>query len=152
LPVNYGVGQVIDAELVYFDGAPPLRALSKERFAGLPVACSLPRPLDVEGVQARFADLLAVNPWLERWPVTVGPVRVMAEREETLLLDAAGRRMPMRTGFRHGWHLLSLAAGHTLDVFGLWDGQRLDPLTVAHTGRLYSLSHAGEQPVLAKVA
>jgi SWIM zinc finger len=152
LPVAYVIGQVVEAELVYFDGAPPLRALLKQRLSGQPSARELPGALDVAGLQSAFAQALTLNPWIERWPMTLGPVRVMLEREDTFFVDAAGRRIAARQNFRHGWHLLSLAAGQTLSVFGLWDGHSLDPLTVAHASYLYSLSHIGESPVLSKVA
>jgi len=145
-------GQIADAELVYFDGEPPLRALVKQRATTAVVQPSLPGPTDVRGVQERFASLLAANPWLETWPVVLGPATLVIREDQLHFIDGCGRQVAARSGLKHSWHLESLAGGRELTVFGLWNGRSLDPITVEHQGRLFSLSHSGELPVLAKIA
>jgi hypothetical protein len=152
LPVSFITGQVIDAELVFFDGAPELRALLKQRHPGHQDAQDLPRPLAVQSLQQDYAAQLALNPWLERWPFALGAVTPSIERDRTILTDAFGRRVPVRASFKQGWHLVSLAGGGALTVFGLWDGEVFDPLTVAHERQLYSIAQIGELPVLSRVA
>jgi hypothetical protein len=152
LPATLRIGHVIDADLVYFDGAPPLRALLKERFAGLPPQHALPAPTDVAGMQGRFAALLVENLLLERWPVVLGPVMIVIDSAQVHFVDAAGRRVAAVRSFRHGWHFSALAGGGAVNVFGLWDGHEFDPVSVEHEGRLFSLAHVGELPVLSKVA
>ncbi len=88
LPANLRIGQVVDAEFVYFDGAPPLRVLLKQRFEGLPSSHTLPSPTDVASLQRRFAELLAENPFLERWPVVLGPVTFAHRAERGEFTDA----------------------------------------------------------------
>ncbi len=75
LPATYSVGQVIDAELVFFDGCPPVRALEKERFSIEPRQLTLPAPRDIATLQTEYARILAMNPWFERLPFVLGPVR-----------------------------------------------------------------------------
>lgn len=152
LPATWRIGQVADMELVYFDGAPLLRALVKQRFEGAPTRYALPVALDVAGLQSRFATLLAENPLLERWPAVLGPVTTLIQGAQTQFADAGGRRVAVARSFRHGWLFDSLAGGGPLHVFGQWDGHVFDPVSVEHDGRLYSLAHIGELPVLAKVA
>lgn len=152
LPAVFRTGQVIDAELVYFEGVPPLRALLKQRFETAPSQHALPAPMDVVTLQGQFASLLAANPFLDRWPVVVGPVTTLIESERTQFIDAAGRRIPTARWFRHGWQVEALAGGRQLAVFGLWDGHLLDPVSVEHDGRLFSLAHLGDLPVLSKAA
>jgi hypothetical protein len=151
LPATLRIGQVVDAELVYFDGAPPLRALIKERFQSEPSRHALPAPVDVITLQARFAALLAENPFMDRWPMVVGPVTTLIDGNAAYFVDLTGRRIAASPYFRHGWLFEALAGGSTLTVFGLWDGHMLDPLSVEHGG-LFSLARIGDYPVLSKVA
>lgn len=152
LAASFRSGQIADAELVYFDGDPPLRALVKQRVTTGVVRPSLPRPTDVLGVQERFASLLAVNPWLETWPVVLGPATLAIRGDQLHFSDTNGRQVPAPSGLKHTWHLEALTGGGELTVFGLWNGRVLDPITVEHEGRLFSLSHSAELSVLAKIA
>jgi hypothetical protein len=112
----------------------------------------LHKPVDVLGLQEHYGTLLVANPWLETWPVVLGPVTPMLHGEQLQLVDSQGRHVMARRGLKHAWHLEALAGGGPLAVFGLWNGHVLDPITVAHEDRLFSLGHAGELPVLAKTA
>ena len=145
-------GQVTEAELVFFDGEPALRALVKQRLTTGVVDPVLPGAVDVLGMQERFASLLAVNPWLETWPVVLGPVTPVIRHEQLHFVDSQGRQILARSGLKHAWHLEALAGGGAVTLFGLWNGKALDPITVVHEGRLFALGYAGELPVLAKVA
>jgi hypothetical protein len=149
---TFRTGQIADAELVYFDGEPPLRALLKQRASAGVVQPSLPKPLDVLGMQQQYASLLAVNPWLENWPVVLGPVTLMNRGEQLRLIDGQGRHVMARNGLKHAWHLETLTGGQTLTLFGLWNGHVFDPITVEHEARLFALGYVGELPVLAKIA
>ncbi len=143
LPATRASAMSLMRRLVYFDGAPPLRTLVKERFAGAPPRPALPAPTDVAGMQSRFAALLVENPLLERWPVVLGPVAIAIDGVKVHFVDAMGRRIPAAGSFRHGWHVSALAGGGMLSAFGLWDGHAFDPVSVEHEGRLFSLAHVG---------
>jgi hypothetical protein len=67
-------------------------------------------------------------------------------------VDTVGRRIDVARSFRHGWLFDALAGGNALCVFGQWDGHVFDPVSVEHDGRLFSLAHVGELPVLSMVA
>ncbi len=152
LPATLRIGQVVDMELVYFDGAPLLRALVKQRFEGAGPRHSLPVAADVATLQARFAALLLENPLLERWPVVLGPVTPSVAGTQTHFIDAAGRRLAAPKNFRHGWLFDALAGGEPVHVFGQWDGLVFDPVSIEHNGRLFSLGRVGELAVLSEAA
>ncbi len=152
LPANFVTGQCLDAELAYFEGAPPLRVLEKMRHPTIETRLAAPLAIDVATLQAEHAARLALNPWLERWPVMLGPVLPLHIGERWYLQDAAGRRIPAAPGFRHGWNLLALSGGAPVDVFGEWDSESLDPMTVQSGARWFTLVHLGELPLLAQVA
>lgn len=151
-PASFLTGQVTDAELVFFDGEPPLRALIKQRLTSGVMQPSLPCPVDVLGMQERYGSLLVANPWLETWPVVLGPVTPGIQGDQLQLIDSQGRHVLVRRGLKHAWHLEAVTGGEPLTLFGLWNGRVLDPITVEHNGRLFSLGYAGELPVLTKVA
>ena len=151
-PANFRTGQVTDAELVFFDGEPPLRALIKQRTTFGAVQSALPRPIDVSGLQELYSSLLVTNPWLETWPVVLGPVIPHSRGGQLQLVDSQGRHVLARSGLKHGWHFEALAGGGPLTLFGLWNGHVFDPITVEHQGRLFSLGYVGELPVLPEIA
>jgi len=146
------IGQVLAAELVYYEGVPSLRAVIKQRTKDEPSRHVLPAAVDTKTLQTRFAALLAENPFVERWPMVLGPVKISIQAGRTYFTDVSGRRIAASPDLRHGWLLDSLAGGGCLAVFGLWDGQLFDPVSIEHNGQLFSLAHIGELPVLSKVA
>ncbi|MBS0378533.1 MAG: SWIM zinc finger family protein [Proteobacteria bacterium] len=150
LPASFLLGQVLDAELVFFEAALPYRALVKPRGAAQRQALGLPRASDVLALQNAFAAALAKNPWLDRWPAVVGPVIPSVDTDQVILADALGRRLPVRRSFRQGWSLVALAGGEPVSLFGEWDGFEFDPVSVEHGGALYSMGEIGGLPVLAR--
>jgi hypothetical protein len=152
LPATFVTGQCIDAELAYFEGVPELRALEKVRHPTVQTRIAVPRLQDVTALQTEHAARLAGNPWLERWPVMVGPMLPIMSGAQPSLQDATGRRIGLVAGFRHGWNLLALARGEPLAVFGEWDGATLDPMTVHCRERWFTLVQLGELPLLSQVA
>jgi hypothetical protein len=151
-PANFRTGQVTEAELVFFDGEPLLRALIKQRTTFGAVQSSLPKSVDVSGLQALYGSLVVTNPWLETWPVVLGPVTPKIHGNQLQLIDSQGRHVLARSGLKHAWHFEALAGGGVLTLFGLWNGQVFDPVTVEHQGRLFSLGYVGELPVLPEIA
>jgi hypothetical protein len=68
------------------------------------------------------------------------------------LQDAERRRVSARAGFRHVWPLIALAGQDRLQLFGEWDGEYFDLLTIECRGQLYTPEHLGELAVLSRVA
>lgn len=152
LPASFTVGQVIDSELVYFDGCPAIRAIEKHRHALLSHATSLSAPDDIASMQHGYVDALSQNPWLDRWPVMIRSLTPVIRKEELWFADSQQRMIPAIEGFRYAWQVFALAGSATLNVFGEWDGVCLTPLTFERHGQLFTLANIGEVPVLAKVA
>jgi hypothetical protein len=152
LPANYSLGQVLDLELVYFDGVPALRALEKARHGTAPRRLTLPPAADIHALQSGRAAALSVNPWLGSRPFMLGPVRPVMQGERLWLEDAAGRRVTVNEKFPLGWHLLGLAGSDTLSLFGVWDGEVFEPLTVEHAGLWYTPAQVNALALWSKVA
>lgn len=133
------VGTLLDAELAFFEGSYPLRALLVQRHAAPRPAEALPgyATLD-EGLDA-CAAALARNPWLERFPLPLHQVTPQRAGERWLLADAAGRALPLAARGSQGWRLLALSGGRPLTLFGEWDGAALTPLSAWAEGRMLLL-------------
>jgi hypothetical protein len=152
LPAGLTIGQVIDAELAYFQGCPRLRALETLRHGSHPLRTSLPPTSTIAVMQSEHAKLLAMNPWLERYPVLLGPVRPIMEKETLFLRDEDGRWIPVPPGFRHHWNLIALAGNEQLRIFGEWNGITLEPRTIECAGHLFTTARLGDLPILSQVA
>jgi hypothetical protein len=152
LPVSYTLGQMVDAEMVYFDGCPPLRTLEKLRHGLEPRRLALAGASDIASLQTTYAAALADNPWTGKSPGILGPVRPLIEADRLFLCDSAQRRIAVAEGFLHAWNLLALAGSDTLQIFGEWDGVEFDPLTIECRGSWYTPAQLTNFPVLSRVA
>ncbi len=124
------VGTEADADLVFYPGAVPLRAvvLAKHHVA----AGSPPSGDTIAGLLGGYAAALADDPWLDSWPAVLevtparSPVRAVS--------DAAGHAVPLHPGAGDGWPLLAISGGRPVTVAGEWTPRGLWPLTAWDEG------------------
>jgi hypothetical protein len=127
------VGTELHADLHYYPGQPPLRALTGERHAA-PVRAPRPEPAgDIDALLAAWADGLAADPWLTTWPALLAgtPVPPSGASEPWYLVDQSGAALPLADQ-ESLWTLLAVSGGNPVTVAGEWHGERLLPLTVWH--------------------
>jgi hypothetical protein len=135
-------GTTISAELVFFPGAFPLRALIKERRAASYEASPAGFPT-IEAALAFEASALARNPWLPQLPFLLAGVTPLRLGESWSIADRVGHRLVLHRAFGEGWQLMALSGGHPLTLFGEWDGTALWPLAVWSDGRMSRLGAEG---------
>jgi hypothetical protein len=152
LAANYTVGQVIDAELVFYDGCPQLRALEKARHGSAARCLTLPDGLAIASMQAAYANALALNPWLERHPFALQSVQPIVNDGRFYFQDESKRRIPVDDSCRHQWNLVALARGGSLNAFGEWNGATFDPYSVQRESELFIITRYNELPLLSLVA
>jgi tetratricopeptide (TPR) repeat protein len=120
-------GQAIDAELCYYPGVPPLRALARQ--GEQPVAAqALPSAFGLDEALAQYARALGQNPFLERYPLRLQGVIPQAMGRRWQLLDAQQRAVPLDPAFQRVWELLALSGGGPCTLMGEWTGHHLFPL------------------------
>ncbi len=124
------VGTEADADLVFYPGAVPLRALvltKHDTVDGAPPAGDT-----IAGLLAGYAAALAEDPWLDGWPAVldVTPARSPVAG----LADAAGDALPLHPGAGYCWPLFALSGGRPLTVAGEWTPRGLWPLTAWDEG------------------
>ncbi|MFA1538986.1 SWIM zinc finger family protein [Actinomadura monticuli] len=123
------VGTEVDAELAFYPGSQPLRALVAERYGA--AEPGMPGGTSVQGFLDEHAAALARDPWLDRWPATLGNVRLArAEGGDLYVSDEAGDALPLRTG--DPWRLLALSGGGPVTLSGEWSPRGLSPLAAWH--------------------
>lgn len=147
-------GVAVPAELVFYPGAKPLRAVIASR-EDEQIASRWPGLASAEAVMQEFADTLSLNPWVESWPVTLQDVKLAPPREESRawrLLDSEGCQLPMAATSRQGWAMLSVSAGERVSVFGEFDGDHLKPLGMWHANHYYALPQGRQGLPVARVA
>jgi SWIM zinc finger len=130
LDASLVVGHTIDAELVFYPGAQPLRALVAERY-GAP-AVEAPRGTTIGGLLAEYATALSADPWLDRWPAVLENVRLSRAdaRGRPQVVDVDGAAVPLST--TDVWRLLAVSGGGPITVAGEWSPDGLRPLSAWH--------------------
>ena len=155
LDTSLVVGSAFDAELVYYPGVAPLRAIVKERQGELQTIASLPAgSTNVADAFDAYADALAANPWLERWPMLLSRVAPVAPGKAAgwQLRDEQGHALALSPAFRDGWTLLSVSGGRPISIFGEWDGEALLPMGVGAAGGYFTWPRDQSNAMLARVS
>ena len=120
-----GVGTDADADLVFYPGAVPLRAIVQARHDALDGGP--PSGDTIAGLQASYAAALAGDPWLDSWPAVLDVTP--ARSPVPAVSDAAGHALPLHPGAGQCWPLFAISGGRPVTVAGEWTPRGLWPLT-----------------------
>jgi hypothetical protein len=122
-------GSSLDAELVFWPGSFPLRALVKERHATHQIE-ALPGYPDLRAALAAYGAALARAPWLERFLMPVERVIPLRQGAGWAIRDEQDGWLPLTIAPTEGWRLLALSGGQPITLVAEWDGASLAPLSV----------------------
>ena len=125
-------GTEVDADICFYPGALPMRALIAERYG---TARPLTEPAGGVGLRSAltgWAAVLAAEPWRYDVPVLLAGV---VPGLDGWLIDAAGEAMPLAPGHREPWWLLALAGGAPATVAAELSPSGLRPLAAWAAGR-----------------
>ncbi|MEV6951844.1 SWIM zinc finger family protein [Streptomyces sp. NPDC051183] len=143
------VGLVLEAEARFRPGSAGLRADLGEGFAAAEPCGAAPEGVGADAALEAYGAALTADPWLESWPVVLGPVvpipggRAGGPAGETAwqLADAEGTSaLPVPAGgsaSRSGaglWRLAALSGGDPVTVFGECGHRGFTPLTAWQAG------------------
>ena len=131
---SFASGTVVGAELVFFPGSVPQRAIVKAR-KPVEVRPGM-RGSTISEAIGSYAGALALNPWLEYFPLLLGAVTLRRDGDSWWVKDLDGRTLPLSPGFSSGWNWLAVSEGKPVIVFGEWDGKYLRPLLCARRSSL----------------
>ncbi len=137
---SLAVGADADADLVFYPGAVPLRAVVLARHDGGDGGAPDGGPPDggtIAGLLAGYAAALAADPWLDSWPAVVAviPARALLIPGAPAVRDADGGdgghtgALPLHPGAGPCWPLFALSGGRPVTLAGEWTPRGLWPLT-----------------------
>ena len=132
-------GNVLEADLARFPGSAPLRVLVAERRSDPTPAGRPPAWTSLSDAARARGRAVAMDPWLERWPLSVERVVPDVRRGSWHLGDSNGDRLPLLVEDRSGWTLLAASEGRPVQLMGEWGEDGVVPLTVWAGDRLVSL-------------
>jgi hypothetical protein len=131
-------GTVIDAELAFWPGAAPRRALIRERRPSIAQSQLRPRTHErIEDLLDQFSMLLSAQPWADRTAGILSGVAIVPG-EPFRAIDRDGRALPLTPGDH--WKLAAISGGHPIDTAVEWNGRTLEPLGAIVGGRYHVLA------------
>ncbi|MEU0571746.1 SWIM zinc finger family protein [Nonomuraea sp. NPDC005983] len=119
LDASLVTGTAVDADLAFYPGSAPLRALVAARHAQ-PAPGGRPPGVSPEEALDEVAAALSEDPWTDSWPLVL--------REVVPGGDELGG-LPLHPGGRDPWRLIAVSGGHPVTVAAEWTPNGLRPLT-----------------------
>jgi hypothetical protein len=129
LDVSVTPGTQFEAELAFYPGSYPLRAALKQRLSEPASLESLGGYPDHATALAAYTDALALNPWLETFPIGIQCALPVHQGDHWFVQDATAHNLPLASTFTGGWHLVAVSGGRPCTLFGEWDGLGFYPLS-----------------------
>ena len=123
-------GTGFDAELVFFPGTWPLRALVKDRAEAIANDPPIGAETTLAAAIAASARARTANPWIELVPLCLGSVIPILRDNRWFIRDAQGDLLSVSLRNDQGWHLLASSGGRPIGLFGEHDGDTLRPLSL----------------------
>ncbi|MEE1939440.1 SWIM zinc finger family protein [Streptomyces sp. TRM 70361] len=127
------VGSALDAELAFYPGARPLRAVLGRRHTA-PEPDAVPPGTAVRGALAAYGAALCDDPWLDGRPAVLADVVPVPAGEGWQLADAEGEDalpVPVTAATRSRmWRLAAVSGGEPVTVFGECGHLGFTPYTV----------------------
>jgi hypothetical protein len=125
-------GHEVDAELAFYPSAYPLRALLKKKQEETKFLNQIVGYETFDNALTAYADGLAENPWIERFPMPLsGVVPILVDDRRFCLLDREKNLIPLSVpDMTTGWQLMAGSGGNRISVFGEWNGSHLTPLSL----------------------
>ncbi|MFG1791541.1 DUF5691 domain-containing protein [Nocardia sp. NPDC049149] len=137
------LGFLADADVHYYPGAAPLRALWGERHGAATPFTTLPvdedRPGTVAAALAEHAAALGADPWLRGWPVLLADVVPVRTENGWYIVGSDGTALPVAPS-EQPWRLLGVSGGHPVTITAEWTGAGLHPISVFSAGDVIDLA------------
>ncbi len=131
------LGTTVDADLCFYPGALPLRALVATRYAPAAPFTEPAGAVTVARALGSYAKALTAEPWLDRWPVLLADVVAVEDTPVRWhVLDRDGEALPLDPAIGPPWWLVAAAGGRPATVAAEWTPAGLRPFTAWCDGRL----------------
>lgn len=121
-------GQVMEANLHFYPGNAPLRAVFGTVPTPSPSGSRVPAVDNAESL-FKMAQSLAANPW--QWPQPLQLDGILYRQDSRWILrTGASEGFPLLLSDNDAWVLFALGGGEAMTWFGEWNGEAYRPLSV----------------------
>ncbi len=130
-------GTVVEAELVYFPSAYPLRALIKEL---LKIQDNHPEMSSEDSILALYekvASVLSENPFAEQIPIMFANVKIFQKDNVWYISDTEGNALHIMNHEDDCWTMISISQGKAFFCFGIYENEAFDIYSVWANGQYY---------------
>ncbi|MBT8224811.1 MAG: SWIM zinc finger family protein [Dactylosporangium sp.] len=133
-------GTRVEADLCFYPGAQPLRALIAHRHRA-PLPGAAPSGTAIDTALDQHAAALARDPWLERWPMVLAEVVPVAgdAAGQWFVAERQGSALPLDLTGTDPWRLVGAAGGSPTTIAAEWSAAGLRPLTAWPDNRVVPL-------------
>jgi hypothetical protein len=144
LDITWQSGSQVEAQIVFYPSSAPLRAIAIAPPAAQPSpeAIHISKDPCFSPALDNYHEALIQNPWLEIYPFFVEVATPYRHNEAWWLHDRPGLVIPLQVTDRQGWAMLAISGGSPVDIAGIWDGQKLQPLGIWVNGQYQSLEQS----------
>ena len=125
--VNLLPGSCLDAELIFFKGVNPLRALIKQ--FGVTSQQHVQGFATWNEVLLSTSDVYAKNPWANYHPVIVENIVPIKNSNQWVLKDINGDGVSVSSQFSQVWKLMSISGGKPIRLFAVGKEQTFEPMS-----------------------
>ncbi len=139
---SFILGTQFEGELAYYPGTFQLRALVKTQQQSKDLIEFFPGYDTFEAFLLAYANAVAENPWLRNFPCVLSNVIPMIEESQLKVADKNAELVSILSDSDNimGWKLIALSGGKTIDIFGEWNGESLEPLSACVNGKFVNLT------------
>jgi hypothetical protein len=135
------VGNVLDAEMAYYPGTYPFRALVKTQAQQAPAAnFPLVGLESLEALKDQVAEVLAVAPFSEQLPFMLGGLRLAIQGQQYYLVDQHAKALPLANGPAVGWQVAALTKGRAFTSFVTYDNGQLTVRTLWDGNKIFTFA------------
>jgi hypothetical protein len=124
-------GYVLQARLHFYPGSGQFRALVGEQTSAT-AGRTMPPAESFADVRARFAQLIAADPWAARMPAVINAVPIPGTGLWRMRAPA-GECCQIIDLLEEPWPLLARSGGEPIEIFGEWTHRGFRPLSVLGT-------------------
>ncbi len=127
---NWSVGQIFQAELVYYPSNYPMRVIVKENLGNVEFVENIDGFQTLKEFFEGYSKAISKNPWIMDFPCLLEQIRPIIKNGKLSLVDKKKKYIPALNKGNIGWKLIALSGGHPITVFGEWSGEIFVPLSV----------------------
>ncbi|MGE0084097.1 MAG: SWIM zinc finger family protein [Desulfococcaceae bacterium] len=121
-------GTCLDADLIFYPGSLPLRALVANRTSDSRPMEGITGEKTIAQALEKYAEAVSLNPWMTLYPLVIENLVPHMVDSRLFFSDREGRKIQAHASFHEVWECLALSGGHGLTVAGEWTDRSLLPL------------------------